>query len=66
MPAPSSLYAVLLVVGGIALVGVPSLIGLSQDLGLLLGVLLIGGGAALLVSRMRERATDDGDDGAVV
>ena len=66
VPAPSSLYAVLLVAGGIALVGVPSLIGLSQDLGLLFGVLLIGAGAALLVSRMRERATDDGDDGAVV
>jgi hypothetical protein len=66
VPAPSSLYAVLLVVGGIVLVGVPSVIGLSQDLGLLFGVLLIGAGAALLVSRMRERATDDGDDGAVV
>jgi hypothetical protein len=66
VPAPSSLYAVLLVVAGIVLIGLPSLIGLSQDLGLLFGVLLIGGGAALLVSRMRERATDDGDDGAVV
>jgi hypothetical protein len=66
VPAPSSLYAVLLVVAGIVLVGLPSVIGLSQDLGLLFGVLLIGGGAALLVSRMRERATDDGDDGAVV
>ena len=53
MPAPSSLYAVLLVAAGIVLVALPSLIGLSQDLGLLLGVLLIGGGAALLVSRMR-------------
>jgi hypothetical protein len=66
VPAPSSLYAVLLIVAGIALVGLPSLIGLSQDLGLLFGVLLIGGGAALLVSRMRDRSTDDGDDGAIV
>jgi hypothetical protein len=66
VPAPSSLYAVLLVAAGIVLVALPSLIGLSQDLGLLFGVLLIGGGAALLVSRMRERATDEGDDGAVV
>ncbi len=66
VPAPASLYAVLLVTAGIALVGLPSVIGLSQDLGLLLGVLFIGAGAALLVSRMRERATDDGDDGAVV
>jgi hypothetical protein len=54
------------VAAGIALVGLPSLLGLSQDLGLLFGVLLIGGGAALLVSRMRDRPTDDGDDGAVV
>jgi hypothetical protein len=66
VPAPASLYAVLLVAAGILLVGLPSLIGLSQDLGLLFGVLLIGAGAALLVSRMRERTTDDGDDGAVV
>ena len=66
VPAPSSLYAVLLMIGGITLVGMPSLIGLSQDLGLLLGVVLIGAGAVLLVSRMRDRATDDGDDGAVV
>ena len=66
VPAPTSLYAVLLIVAGIGLAGLPELIGLSQDLGLLFGVLLIGGGAALLVSRMRERATDDGDDGAVV
>jgi hypothetical protein len=66
VPAPSSLYAVLLVIAGITLIGVPSLIGVSQDLGLLFGVLLIGGGAALLVSRMREKATDEGDDGAVV
>jgi hypothetical protein len=66
VPAPSSLYAVLLIAAGIVLIGVPSIIGLSQDLGLLFGVVLIGGGAALLVSRMRDRATDDGDDGAVV
>ena len=66
VPAPTSLYAVLLVIAGIGLIGLPSLIGLSQDLGLLFGVVLIGGGAALLVSRMRERGTDEGDDGAVV
>jgi hypothetical protein len=29
-------------------------------------VVFIGGGAAVLVSRMRERSIDDGDDGAVV
>ncbi len=65
-PAPSSLYAFLLIVAGVLLLGVPSILGLSADLGLLVGVLLIGGGAALLVSRMRERSVDDGDDGAVV
>ena len=66
VPAPASLYAFLLVVAGVVLVGVPSVIGLSSDVGLLLGVVFIGGGAAVLVSRMRERSMDDGDDGAVV
>jgi hypothetical protein len=31
-----------------------------------LGVLVIAGGVALLVSRMGDRTMDDGDDGAVV
>jgi hypothetical protein len=65
-PSPSSLYAFLLVIAGVLLVGVPSLVGLSSDLGLLVGVLFIAGGAALVVSRMRDRSVDDGDDGAVV
>jgi hypothetical protein len=64
-PAPTTLYAVLLVIAGVVLVGAPGLLRLSSDVGLLLGVLAIGGGVALLVSRMRERS-DDGDDGAVV
>lgn len=66
VPAPASLYAVLLVVTGALLVGVPSIIGLSQDLGLVLGLAAVAGGAALLVSRMRDRSDDDGGDGAVV
>ncbi len=66
VPAPASLYAFLLVVAGVVLVGVPSVVGLSSDVGLLLGVVFIGSGAAVLVSRMRERSIDDGDDGAVV
>ena len=66
VPAPASLYAFLLVVAGVVLVGVPSVIGLSSDVGLLLGVVFIGSGAAVLVSRMRDRSIDDGDDGAVV
>jgi hypothetical protein len=67
VPAPASLYAVLLVIAGVVLVGAPGLLNLSRDVGLVLGVLVIAGGVALLVSRMRERSTeDDGDDGAVV
>jgi hypothetical protein len=65
VPAPSSLYAALLVVAGLLLLGVPGVVGLSADLGLLLGVASIAGGAVMLVSRMRDRS-DDGDDGAVV
>lgn len=67
VPAPASLYAVLLVLAGVVLVGAPGLLDLSDDVGLVLGVLVIAGGVALLVSRMRDRDTeDDGDDGAVV
>jgi hypothetical protein len=66
VPAPASLYAVLLVLAGVVLVGAPGLVNLSQDVGLVLGVLAIAGGVALLVARMRDRNADDGDDGAVV
>jgi hypothetical protein len=66
-PSPASLYAVLLVIGGVLLVGAPGLLRLSADLGLVLGVAAIAGGVAVLVSRMRERSDDgDGDNGAVV
>lgn len=65
-PAPASLYAVLLVVLGVLLVGAPGVLRLSSDAGLILGVGAIAGGVAMLVSRMRERSEDDGDDGAVV
>ncbi|HEY0401118.1 MAG TPA: hypothetical protein VGD09_03815 [Blastococcus sp.] len=66
VPAPASLYAVLLVVLGVLLVGAPSVLRLSTDVGLILGVTAIAGGVAMLVSRMRDRSEDDGDDGAVV
>ncbi len=65
-PAPASLYAVLLVAAGLVLVGAPGLLRLSSDVGLVLGVVVIAGGVAMLVSRMRDRSSDDGDDGAVV
>jgi hypothetical protein len=66
VPSPASLYAVLLVVFGVLLVGAPSVLRLSSDVGLILGVTAIAGGVAMLVSRMRDRSDDDGDDGAVV
>jgi hypothetical protein len=65
-PAPASLYAALLVVAGVLLVGAPGVLRLSTDMGLILGVTAIAGGVAMLVSRMRDRSDDDGDDGAVV
>jgi hypothetical protein len=65
-PAPASLYAVLLVLAGILLVAAPGVLNLSSDVGLVLGVIALTSGAAMLVSRMRERSADDGDDGAVV
>jgi hypothetical protein len=64
-PAPASLYAVLLVVAGVLLVGAPGVLRLSSDAGLVIGVTAIAAGVAMLVSRMRDRS-DDGDDGAVV
>jgi hypothetical protein len=66
VPSPHSLYAFLLVAGGLVLVGAPSVLGLSFDVGLILGVAAIASGVVMLVSRMRERSVDDGDDGAVV
>jgi hypothetical protein len=66
VPAPASLYAVLLVAGGLLLIGAPGVLGLSFDVGLILGVIAITAGVAMLVARMRDRSTDDGDDGAVV
>jgi hypothetical protein len=66
VPGPTSLYAMLLVAGGLLLIGAPGVLGLSADIGLVLGVAAIAGGVAMLVSRMRDRSADDGDDGAVV
>jgi len=66
VPTPASLYAVLLVALGVLLVGSPGVLRLSTDVGLILGVAAIAGGVAMLVSRMRDRSDDDGDDGAVV
>jgi hypothetical protein len=64
--APATLYALLLLIVGVLLVFRPGTVGLSADVGLVLGVASVGGGVFVLVSRMRERSVDDGDDGAVV
>jgi hypothetical protein len=65
-PAPASLYAVLLIAAGVLLIFAPQVIGLSGNTALGLGVVGVAAGVAVLVSRMRDRSTDDGDDGAVV
>jgi hypothetical protein len=64
--APATLSALLLLVVGVVLVFRPGTVGLSADVGLVLGVASVAGGVFLLVSRMRERSVEDGDDGAVV
>lgn len=65
-PAPASLYSVLLIAAGAVLIVAPQVLGLSGNVALLLGVTAVAAGVAVLVSRMRERSVDDGDDGAVV
>jgi hypothetical protein len=64
--APATLYALLLLVVGVLLVFRPGTVGLTSDVGLVLGVASVAGAVFVLVSRMRERSVDDGDDGAVV
>jgi len=64
--APATVYALLLLLVGALLVFRPGTIGMSGDVGLVLGVASVAGGVFVLVSRMRERSVDDGDDGAVV
>jgi hypothetical protein len=64
--APASLYALLLIALGAVLIISPGRLHLSPDVGLVLGVAAVAGGVGVLVSRMRDRSIDDGDDGAVV
>ncbi len=63
--APASLYALLLIAAGALGIVAPGAIGLSLDVGIVLGVLAVVGGVSVLVARMRDRSDDD-DDGAVV
>jgi hypothetical protein len=64
--APASLYALVLIAVGAVLIIAPGRLGLTLDVGLVLGVAAVASGVAVLVSRMRDRSVDDGDDGAVV
>ena len=66
MLAPVRLYALLLILVGVVLIAAPTRLGLSLDVGLVLGCAAVIAGGAVLVSRMRDRSVDDGDDGAVV
>ena len=66
VPSPASLYAVLLIAAGALLLMAPGVLGLSFDVGLVLGVAAVAAGAGVLVTRMRERSVEEGDDGAVV
>ncbi len=63
--APASLYALVLILAGAVCIVTPGTLGLSLDVGIVIGVLAVVGGVAVLVSRMRDRSDDDGD-GAVV
>jgi len=64
--APASLYSLLLIAVGAVLIIAPGRVGLSIDVGLVLGVAAVVSGVGVLVSRMRDRSVDDGDDGAVI
>jgi hypothetical protein len=66
LPSPASLYSFLLIAAGVLLVWAPGVIGLSSNVGLILGVAAVAAGVGTAVSRMRDRSVDDGDDGAVV
>ena len=63
---PATVGAVLLVLLGVGLVAFPWLLNIGQQVTLVLGVLLIAGGAAVLVSRLRRSDEDDPGPGAVL
>lgn len=68
VPRLRTVVATLMVVAGLAVLFVPFRIGLDDStVMVLLGLLLTGGGAAMLVAGMRDERSDDGpDEGAVV
>ena len=63
----SAAYALVLLGGGVLLLIAPGVVGLSGDLGFVLGVLGIASGVAMLVWGMREGPQfENPDDGAIV
>jgi hypothetical protein len=68
-PRPRTVGALLMMLAGFAVLFVPFRVGLDDSpISLILGMLLAGGGTALLVAWMRDAPgrPDDPDDGAVV
>lgn len=64
---PATLGAVLLMVAGLALIVFPALLVIDTQLTMVLGLMLLGGGAVTLVSRLRAHDDDlDGPNGAVL
>lgn len=60
-------YALVLLTGGALLLVAPGLVGLSGQVGFVLGVFGIAGGVGMLIWQMREDPDDDDpDDGAIV
>jgi len=63
----SAAYALVLLIGGALLLIAPGVLGLSGEVGFVLGVLGIASGVGMLVWRMREGPKyEDPDDGAIV
>lgn len=64
---PATLGAVLLMVTGLALIAFPTLLVIDTQLTMILGLLLLTGGAVTLVSKLRAHDDDvDGPNGAVL
>ncbi|MEO5834167.1 MAG: hypothetical protein ABJA16_14505 [Nakamurella sp.] len=64
---PATLGAVLMMVAGLALIVFPTLLVIDTQLTMVLGLMLLGGGAVTLVSRLRAHDDDlDGPNGAVL
>jgi len=62
-----TIAATLMVLLGLVILFAPGVVGLdNSSIYLLIGLMLAGGGAGLLISWMRDAPPDDVDDGAVV